>query len=143
MKKKPAPDLKPCPLCGSTNLHIYQLYVTCKDCNLDGPYPQGFPIPLHAGMSSTETWNTRPRAPRKGAPVKEEPKHDLKPCPFCAETEFHVYPRYVHCKTCHSDGPRPPANPAKEWTPTKAWNTRRRPKRKPYKRRMKPCPVVK
>ncbi len=125
VKEEPNHGLKPCPFCGSTRLYASQLCVTCEDCDSDGPQPQDIPIPIHAEMSLTEAWNTRPRAPRKGAPVKEEPKHGLKPCPFCAETDLHVSSIHVQCKTCGAGGPCPPASPTKEWFAEPRWSPKR------------------
>lgn len=62
LSKSPAPnsqELKPCPFCGSSDVHIGQdrgtswWYVHCSDCQMEGIYDIG-------ESGAIEQWNTRP-----------------------------------------------------------------------------------
>ena len=43
--------LKPCPFCGSDNLEEHNFYITCLDCQADGPFAYD--------TTAIEAWNTR------------------------------------------------------------------------------------
>ena len=54
-----APELKPCPFCGSNNVKPSSLgsYVCCENCDTLGPSVNEF-------QSATEAWNTRADLPQ-------------------------------------------------------------------------------
>lgn len=54
---KAEPELKPCPFCGSSDVHVIEnLDVQCKECDAYGPEKP-------SREKAVNAWNTRPAAP--------------------------------------------------------------------------------
>lgn len=50
--------LKPCPVCGSSDLYIaVDAFVFCENCRTEGP------VSIQEGPSSDKLWNTRLEEP--------------------------------------------------------------------------------